>query len=97
MIKVIKNIFLSLDKTSEGYSIRKELAVAATVAFIYMACNKLPESDRIYAVYSLEIFAAVCIGLVTIPELIKFISLKGGSIEVTKTEKTETVTETKNE
>lgn len=92
MIKFIKNILASLDKTGEGYSIRKELAVIAVISAVYIACNKLPEADRIYAVYSLEVFAATCIGLVTIPELIKFLSLKRGTeIEITKT--TETVNE----
>lgn len=85
---MFKKLFASFDTTPAGYSGRKLSAAAAVLTAIYISCRLLPEAARLYAVFAFLTFAAVCLGLVTIPDLIKFLSSRGGStvIESTKVE-----------
>ena len=76
MRRFITKLFASLDNHSVGYSGRKLSALATTLTAIYIATTLLPETDRIYGVYACFAYAAVCLGLVTIPQLIEFLSGK---------------------
>lgn len=89
-------LFGSLDTTTNGFSGRKISAMIGVLTAVYIAGWLLPEKDRIYAVYAFLIFALLCLGLVTVPQLIQFLSDKKSAI-IRTTQTTETVSETKKE
>ena len=73
----ITNIVRSLDNTqNSGYSARKLTALFSMFMAAYIAINKLPSEAQLHALYSFQILALVCLGIVTIEQIIKF---KNGS------------------
>lgn len=83
----------SLDTENPGFSGRKISTAVALLTAVFIACFKLPPNDRIYAIYAFLIFAAVGLSLVTIPDLIKVLNAKNGTIiETTKVETQTTTT-----
>jgi len=92
-VSFINDIFKSFSNDPGGWSGRKISAATGVITAVYIGVRLLPESDRIYAVYAFLMFSSVCLGLVTIPELIKFLSLRSGSM--TKETKIEEKTEVK--
>jgi hypothetical protein len=90
-MKFFRKLFGSLDNSSEGYSGRKMSAMVSVLTAIWIAVKLLPKEDLLYAFYAFLGFALLCLGLVTIPQLIEFLSDKPGKIK--ETVKTETTTE----
>lgn len=86
----IKDIWDSFKNNKDGLSGRKLaafwgitiVATSVTLAVVYMVHKRNENDVLIYLIYALLIwiiFGAVCLGLVTIPELIKFLAeLKNG-------------------
>lgn len=72
----INDIWNSLNTDKQGVSGRKLSAAISVLTAVWVGVMQVPESEKIYVVWSFLTFSAVCLGLVTIPELIKF--LKGG-------------------
>lgn len=96
----VGELIMSFSNEKGGLSGRKLSAFAGVSTACYIGIYTLPESDRLYGIYAFLMFALLCLGLVTIPELIKVLSFKKGGgtiIETTKTEKTEEKTEVKTE
>lgn len=74
---IIDNFFLSFKHGKEGYSARKSSTFAClVVAFFMIFFDKIPEEHRINAFYALLVTGLLCLGLVTIPQLIEILSLK---------------------
>lgn len=68
----ITNLVRSLDNKQEsGYSARKLTAFGAFVYACYLA-NKLEEQNRLHAIYALLLIALLCLGIVTVEQIIKF-------------------------
>jgi hypothetical protein len=86
MKKLITKLFQSFEANKDGFSGRKISAMVAIVTGIYITVKLIPESAQLHALYAWQMFALVCLGLVTIPELIKFITeVKNGKNETTPT------------
>lgn len=61
----------SLDTTSQGYSGRKLTAVASIIIAAYVTYT-LPIDVRLYALYSWQALALLCLGIVTFEQILKF-------------------------
>lgn len=82
---IIKKIIASFDNRTEGFSARKLSAFAAICAAIYCAICLLPPTDIISAVYAFLAFALLCLGMVTVPQLIETIKcFRGQSTNIPK-------------
>jgi len=77
---MLKGIIDSFKTTPGGFSGRKISAALSLIWACYLA-DGLTGDARMHAVFAFLIFSAVCLGLVTIPELIKFLSTKGGFVK----------------
>lgn len=68
----IKDFYNSLFNNCDGFSYRRGLGIfAAVVAFILS--EKVTDQKVLqHVIASWQIMAAVCVGLITIPDLIKF-------------------------
>lgn len=75
MKQIIKNILASLDNHSKGYSGRKLTAVWAVLVGTY-ATHHLPEDALLHAVYAWQVLALLCLGIVTIEQVLR---LKNGN------------------
>jgi hypothetical protein len=74
---VISNIFLSFKHGKEGYSARKGSAFGCfMVAFGMIIADKIPPEYRIQAFFALLACGLLCLGLVTIPQMIELMSFK---------------------
>lgn len=71
MKEFIKKLFGSLDTTSLGYSGRKLTALFSIIVAAYVTYT-LPADVRLYALYSWQGLALLCLGIVTIEQIIKF-------------------------
>lgn len=71
MKNIFKNIFASLDNHNLGYSGRKLTAVFAILMGAYITYT-LPLEVRLHALYSWQILALLCLGIVTVEQIIKF-------------------------
>jgi len=77
----INNIVRSLDnKQDNGYSARKLSAFAGVMVAIYTTLKLLPSEYLIEAIYAWLVFALLCLGIVTIEQVIK---LKNGNTPTT--------------
>lgn len=91
-----KKLFSSLDNYTPGYSGRKISTAISVVTIVYLSVYRAPESAIKEIIYSLEIFSSICLGLITVPDLIKFLSGKKEGVTEIKTESfSETTTEKK--
>ena len=84
---MFKKLFGSLDTTSNGYSGRKLTAMVSVFVAIYVTYS-LPSDVRLYALYSWQALALLCLGIVTFEQILKFKS--GQSIKETETTTKET-------
>lgn len=75
MRKVFTNILSSFDAHTLGYSARKLSAFAAVVVAIYITVKLLPQAAQIDALYAWLAFGLLCLGIVTIEQII---NLKNG-------------------
>ena len=71
-IEFFKKIFASLDNHSLGYSGRKLTAVFAVLTGAYITKYKLSPSDYLHALYAWQLLALLCLGIVTIQNIIDF-------------------------
>ncbi len=90
---MFKKLFASFDNTTLGYSARKltafaSLCIAAGVTYV------LPDDAKLHALYAWLLLVLLCLGIVTIEQIIR---LKAGqSLKETTTSTTETVVEKTN-
>lgn len=71
MKNIFKNIFASLDNHNLGYSGRKLTALFAVLMGAYITYT-LPLEVRLHALYSWQLLALLCLGIVTFEQIIKF-------------------------
>lgn len=62
----------SLDNHTNGLSGRKLSALAGVITAIYVTVFQLPEGAKLHAMYAWLLFSAVCLGIVTIQQIIEF-------------------------
>lgn len=87
-----------MDTAPGGLSGRKISTMVSVLTAIYMGIFLLPPADRLTGIIAFLSFAALCLSLVTIPQLIEILSIRSGRIkETVKSETTEKTTETKTE
>lgn len=87
-----KKLLASLDNTPAGYSGRKLSAMAGVLTAIYITIKLLPQEAQLHALYAWLTFSLLCLGIVTVEQIIKF---RTGQTGTTETTKTETISETK--
>jgi hypothetical protein len=75
MKEFIKKLSNSLDTTSSGFSGRKLTALASIIIAAYVT-YQLPADAKLYALYSWQTLALLCLGIVTIEQIVK---LKNGN------------------
>lgn len=77
-IKQIINDFLgSLDNVpGKGFSGRKLTALFAILMGMYITTYLLPLADQLHALFAWQLLALLCLGIVTVEQVIKF---KNGS------------------
>ncbi len=85
--KVILWLFGSLDKSDNTSSGRKWAALTAIWTAVYITIKHTDNLNVKALVPDWLVFGAVCLGLITIPELIKFISARFGKSESTTDKK----------
>jgi hypothetical protein len=71
---MFKKLVASLDNTSLGFSGRKLTALFSVIVAAYVTYT-LPLDVRLYALYSWQALALLCLGIITIEQVIK---LKNG-------------------
>lgn len=71
MKKFWNNLIKSFTTDSEGFSARKLSAFVAVVTAIYVTVKEIPKEDLIHALYAWLCFALLCLGIVTIEQIIK--------------------------
>jgi hypothetical protein len=71
-IPFLTKLFASLDNHSLGYSGRKLTAVFAVLMGAYITKYKLAEADQLHALYAWLFLALLCLGIVTIQNIIDF-------------------------
>lgn len=79
MKEFINKLSSSLDTTSNGFSGRKLTALASIIIAAYVT-YQLPADAKLYALYSWQALALLCLGIVTIEQVIKL--KNGGKDEV---------------
>ena len=94
MKQFISKLFGSFDNvTNNSYSGRKLSAFAAVLTAIYLTIHELPAYAQLHALYAWLTFSFLCLGIVTVEQVIRFKSGQTG----TTTETTATTSETKKE
>ena len=84
---MFKKLFSSFDNTSLGYSGRKLTAWASVMVAAYVTYT-LPMDARLHALYAWQILALLCLGIITVEQILKFKS--GQSVKETETVTKET-------
>jgi hypothetical protein len=82
MKQILNKILSSFDTNTHGFSSRKLTAFASIVVAIYVTYT-LPMDMRLHALYAWQLLALLCLGIVTIEQIIKF---KNGNNTDTKPE-----------
>lgn len=68
----IKKILASFDNKTEGFSARKLTAFFAILIGAYITKYQLPKEAQLHALYSWQIVGLLCLGIVTVEQIIKF-------------------------
>ena len=84
-IQFFKKVFASLDNHSLGYSGRKLTAAFAIFMGAYITKYCLPVEAYLHALYAWQILALLCLGIVTIQNIIDFKNGKDNRAEQAKT------------
>lgn len=87
----ITNILNSFKNNSLGYSGRKMSALAGVLTAIYITVRLLPINDQLHALYVWLLFSLLCMGIVTIQNVIELKNGTSKSTTVTEVKKEETV------
>ena len=74
MRKVINDLINSFTTDKIGFSARK-LSAFVGVSIAVIVTSKLPQAERLHAIYAWQTFALLCLGIVTIEQII---NLKNG-------------------
>jgi hypothetical protein len=72
MKQFITKLFASLDNHSLGYSGRKLSSLAGVMVGVYITVHEIPKTDLITALYAWLGFALLCLGIVTVQNIIDF-------------------------
>ena len=70
MRKIFNNLIASFTTEKDGYSARKLSAFAAVVVAIYITVKLIPIAAQIDALYAWLAFGLLCLGIVTIEQII---------------------------
>jgi hypothetical protein len=81
MKKLFDNFIKSFTTDSEGFSARKLSAFVAVITAIYVTAKEIPQETQIHALYAWLCFALICLGIVTIEQIIRF---KNGSNNISE-------------
>lgn len=73
----IQKLFASLDNTTLGFSGRKLTAVWAVLVATAVTYT-LPTDARLHALYAWQVLALLCLGIITVEQIIKFKNGSGG-------------------
>jgi len=100
MIKKLNNIVKNLlgsfnNQPNNGYSGRKLSALFAILMGAYITKYELPAESQLHALYAWLIVAMVCLGIVTVEQIIRFKNGSTTTVTETKVEAEQTTTETK--
>ena len=68
----IGNIINSFYNNNLGYSSRKLSALAGVMVGVYITVHEIPKTDLITALYAWLGFALLCLGIITIQNIIDF-------------------------
>ena len=71
MIQILNKLLASFDTHTIGFSSRKLTAFTAIVVAIYVTYT-LPPDLRLHALYSWQLLALLCLGIITVEQIIKF-------------------------
>jgi hypothetical protein len=71
-IEFFKKLFASLDNHSLGYSGRKLTALFAVLMGAYITIYKLSADMYLHALYAWQALALLCLGIVTVQNIIDF-------------------------
>lgn len=82
-MKILTNLFDSFKNNTLGYSGRKLSALAGVLTGIYITVKLLPITDQLHALYVWLLFALLCLGIVTVQNVIE---LKNGNKVIDKPE-----------
>ena len=91
MKKLFQKLIKSFDNTKEGFSGRKLSAFVSIMTAIYVTAKKVPAEYQIEALYAWLGFALLCLGIVTIQNILEF---KNGNRSESKTTLETTITNT---
>lgn len=86
MKKILNNLINSFTTDKDGYSARKLSAFAAVVVAVIITMKKIPTVVMIDALYAWLCFGLLCLGIVTIEQII---NLKNGSTKNKENEQQE--------
>lgn len=70
MRKIFNNLIASFTTDKDGYSARKLSAFAAVVVAIYITVKLIPIAAQIDALYAWLGFGLLCLGIVTVEQII---------------------------
>ncbi len=76
MKDLINKLLASFDTETKGFSARKLSALAGVLTGIYITLKLIPETEQIDALYAWLAFSLLCLGIVTIEQILK---LKNGN------------------
>ena len=72
MKKLFNNLIKSFTTDSDGFSARKLSAFVGVMTAIYVTAKEIPQEAQINALYAWLCFALVCLGIVTVEQIIRF-------------------------
>lgn len=81
-MSLFQKLIASFDNTTEGFAARKLSAFAAVVAAIYFSYQNCTPENVVELVVTWLVFALLCLGLVTVQNIIDF--KNGKSVETPK-------------
>lgn len=72
MKKLWTSLINSFDNKNDGFSARKLSAFVAVIIGVYITRYLIPSTEQINALYAWLAFALLCLGIVTIEQILKF-------------------------
>lgn len=72
IFKPIKDFYNSLFNNNDGFSYRKGLGIFSAVVALHLSEQVTNDEVKQHIIASWQILCAICVGLITVPELIKF-------------------------
>lgn len=72
MKKLIQKLIASFENNKDGFSGRKLSAFTAIAVAIYISIKQVPTEFKLECVYAWLAFALLCLGIVTIQNILEF-------------------------